>query len=177
MNANQSAVIDFLRASMEKEHKAKSRIPKPPTRLQKQAPASLHLDQVSSTSMAPGGAETSSKAILPLLSPLPLSPQPWPETEENNTNRVSAANENAVDGGGDQRGEMSRWANFTEQIEGTAIGNGRDILWWKADPSGRFTVNSAFMALTSPSSKLNSATENLIRNFRVPKILHLDFIL
>lgn len=104
MNANQSAVIDFLRASMEKEHKAKSRIPKPPTRLQKQAPASLHLDQVSSTSMAPGGAETSSKAILPLLSPLPLSPQPWPETEENNTNRVSAANENAVDGGGDQRG-------------------------------------------------------------------------
>lgn len=99
MNANQTVVVDFLRAAMEKEHKA--RLPKPPTRLQKQAPASLHLDQLSSASMSSGSADTSSKAILPLLSPLPLSPQPLPETEGN---RISA-NGNAVDGGGgDQRG-------------------------------------------------------------------------
>ncbi|XP_038902307.1 uncharacterized protein LOC120088941 [Benincasa hispida] len=101
MNANQTVVLDFLRGSMENEHKA--RLPKPPTRLQKQAPASLHLDQLSSVSMSSGSADTCSKAILPLLSPLPLSPQPLPEIDGN---RISA-NGNAADGGGgngDQRG-------------------------------------------------------------------------
>lgn len=98
MNANQTVVVDFLREAMEKEHRA--RIPKPPTRLQKQAPASLHLDQLSSVAMTSGSGNTSSNAILPLLSPLPLSPQPFPETEGNR----KSANGNAVDGGsGDQR--------------------------------------------------------------------------
>lgn len=99
MNANQTFVVDFPRAAMEKEHK--SRLPKPPTRLQKQAPASLHLDQLTSVSMSSGSADISSKAVLPLLSPLPSSPQPFPETEGNRR----AANGNTVDGGyGDQRG-------------------------------------------------------------------------
>lgn len=49
---------------------------KPPTRLQKQAPASLNIDHVSLAS-----ANETPKAI-PLLSPLILSPQPLLETTE-----------------------------------------------------------------------------------------------
>ncbi|KAA0061869.1 uncharacterized protein E5676_scaffold571G00270 [Cucumis melo var. makuwa] len=85
------------------ENELKPRLPKPPTRLQKQAPASLHLDQLSSVSMSSASNDTYSKAILPLLSPLPLSPQPLPEIDGN---RISATG-NAVEGGGgngDQRG-------------------------------------------------------------------------
>lgn len=52
---------------------------KPPTRLQKQAPASLNLDQVAMAAAAAATScpnnETDLKAI-PLLSPLVLSPQP-----------------------------------------------------------------------------------------------------
>ncbi|XP_015874007.1 uncharacterized protein LOC107411018 [Ziziphus jujuba] len=53
---------------------------KPPTRLQKKAPASLKLDQVP-TSAANDSFNETSKAI-PLLSPLVLSPQPLPEMLE-----------------------------------------------------------------------------------------------
>lgn len=53
---------------------------KPPTRLQKKAPASLKFDQVS-TSAANDSFNGTPKAI-PLLSPLVLSPQPLPETSE-----------------------------------------------------------------------------------------------
>ncbi|XP_023512816.1 uncharacterized protein LOC111777440 [Cucurbita pepo subsp. pepo] len=100
MNANQSAVVDFLRAAMDNERGG--RIPKPPTRLQKQAPAGLYLDQLSSVSMSSVGTEISSKTVLPLLSPLPSSPQPFSETEGNRM----LTNGNGADSGGngDQRG-------------------------------------------------------------------------
>lgn len=42
------------------------------------------------------------------------------------------------------------------------------------DPSGRFTVNSAFVALTTPP-RLNSATANLIWNFKARRRLNSSF--
>ncbi|XP_038706447.1 uncharacterized protein LOC120001988 [Tripterygium wilfordii] len=59
------------------EDKNKARVGKPPTRLQKRAPASLQLDQVTNTinsCLAP--------MAIPLLSPLVISPPPLTETEE-----------------------------------------------------------------------------------------------
>ncbi|KAF5751427.1 hypothetical protein HS088_TW02G00441 [Tripterygium wilfordii] len=57
--------------------KNKARVEKPPTRLQRQAPATLHLDHVTTTInsfLAP--------TAIPLLSPLVVSPPPLPEQEE-----------------------------------------------------------------------------------------------
>ncbi|KAF5446868.1 hypothetical protein F2P56_032465 [Juglans regia] len=71
----------------QKEGKAK--VGKPPTRLQKQAPASLQLDKVAVY------GETS-KAI-PFLSPLILSPQPLPETLEIRSGK-SGSNEEEDNG-------------------------------------------------------------------------------
>ncbi|GAV78304.1 hypothetical protein CFOL_v3_21772 [Cephalotus follicularis] len=64
--------------------KAKTKFGKPPTRLQKHAPASLQLDQVGVSRNADPyalSAETRLTAI-PLLSPLIVSPRQETETEE-----------------------------------------------------------------------------------------------
>ncbi|GLU02317.1 hypothetical protein SLE2022_195710 [Rubroshorea leprosula] len=53
----------------------KTKFRKPPTRLQKHAPTSLQVHQVAGSSFG------SSKAVIPLLSPLTVSPRPL-ESEE-----------------------------------------------------------------------------------------------
>ena len=57
---------------------SKTKVGKPPTRLQRHAPASLQLDQMKVDAARTSGAATP----IPLLTPLALSPNPFPETEE-----------------------------------------------------------------------------------------------
>lgn len=56
---------------------SKIKIGKPPTRLQRQAPASLQLDHVSSSCYA-----NPNLSVIPLLSPLVVSPESLPEAED-----------------------------------------------------------------------------------------------
>lgn len=65
--------------------------------------------------------------------------------------------------------ELNSWVSFTENVEGVMLGQGRDRLWWKIDKSGVFSIESAFLALTSPSHRLESSSFNQIWHFKVPK--------
>lgn len=65
--------------------------------------------------------------------------------------------------------ELDRWSSFTEKLDGVVLGQGRDVLWWKADRSRVFSEKSAFLVLTTLSPRMQSSTSNLIWNFRVPK--------
>ncbi|XVF20003.1 hypothetical protein REPUB_Repub11eG0160400 [Reevesia pubescens] len=69
----------------------KTKVGKPPTRLQKQAPASLKLDRMKivdasagrTSTLGPSTRTSSEPATpIPLLTPLALSPNPFPETNE-----------------------------------------------------------------------------------------------
>ncbi|KAJ8750597.1 hypothetical protein K2173_015769 [Erythroxylum novogranatense] len=55
------------------------KVGKPPTRLQKHAPASLVLDHLPTNPIVPEAS--GSRTPIPLLSPLVLSPQPLPQEE------------------------------------------------------------------------------------------------
>ena len=68
---------------------SKTKVGKPPTRLQKHAPASLQLDQMKAAAArsspfepSNGTSEAATPTPIPLLTPLALSPNPFPETEE-----------------------------------------------------------------------------------------------
>ncbi|KAI3678275.1 hypothetical protein L6452_37562 [Arctium lappa] len=61
---------------------------KHPTRLQKQAPATLQLHEI---------PKDYSKTVIPFLSPLVLSPAPLPEASDNDAKRSFAATPNADD--------------------------------------------------------------------------------
>ncbi|XP_022729601.1 uncharacterized protein LOC111284844 [Durio zibethinus] len=66
---------------------SKTKEGKPPTRLQKHAPASLKLDQMKAAAarISPFGPCTGNSEAatpIPLLTPLALSPNPFPGTEE-----------------------------------------------------------------------------------------------
>ncbi|XVE79538.1 hypothetical protein DITRI_Ditri14bG0066600 [Diplodiscus trichospermus] len=66
---------------------SKTKVGKPPTRLQKHAPASLQLDQMKaeaarSCPFGPSNGTSDGPIPIPLLTPLALSPIPFPETEE-----------------------------------------------------------------------------------------------
>ncbi|KAJ7947604.1 Major viral transcription factor [Quillaja saponaria] len=91
---------------------------KPPTRLQKQAPASLQLDQAAGTTPAnPYYPSPESSRAIPLLSPLILSPQPLPgiSVKENrlpgNGNNEGQGNSSAMQG---TRWQHPAVAPFTE---------------------------------------------------------------
>lgn len=63
----------------------KTKVGKPPTRLQKHAPASLKLDRINTAAAGTrlfGTSGGTSPAAIPLLSPVTLSPYPFPDTEE-----------------------------------------------------------------------------------------------
>ncbi|GKV32943.1 hypothetical protein SLEP1_g41506 [Rubroshorea leprosula] len=68
----------------------KTNVGKPPTRLQKQAPASLQVDRVARTSFGP------SDAVIPLLSPLTVSPKPLEPEEYGFPTRADKDNGAAV---------------------------------------------------------------------------------
>lgn len=71
------------------QKEAKAKVGKAPTRLQKHAPASLQLDKIAvaaasvATTTDPFSASGETPKAIPLLSPLVLSPEPFPETVEN----------------------------------------------------------------------------------------------
>ncbi|KAL4317792.1 hypothetical protein GQ457_18G006040 [Hibiscus cannabinus] len=60
---------------------SKTRVGKPPTRLQKHAPESLKLDQMK-PSTSPSEAPAPTPIPIPLLTPLALSPSLFPDTDE-----------------------------------------------------------------------------------------------
>lgn len=63
----------------------KTKIGKPPTRLQKHAPATLQIDQMKGEAEAEAASRTTSSEAatpIPLLTPLAMSPTPFPDKEE-----------------------------------------------------------------------------------------------
>ncbi|KAH7550001.1 hypothetical protein ACOSP7_024934 [Xanthoceras sorbifolium] len=71
--------------------KTRTKLGKPPTRLQKHAPSTLQLDHFSGggggnpfvvSSSGNNTSSSSSLPVIPLLSPLVVSPRPLPEAEE-----------------------------------------------------------------------------------------------
>ncbi|KAL6967585.1 hypothetical protein U1Q18_033393 [Sarracenia purpurea var. burkii] len=79
--------------------KSKSILPaaKPPTRLQKQAPAALHLDQfavsgnIDNSNYPSSSTETFSRCAIPLLSPLVVSPIPSKERERKQSTAIAGS--------------------------------------------------------------------------------------
>lgn len=67
---------------------SKTKIRKPPTRLQRQAPASLQLHHVGSS-----GYTNPNLTVIPLLSPLVVSPESLPEAEDFRFPKCDGSNE------------------------------------------------------------------------------------
>lgn len=84
------------------QKEAKPKGGKPPTRLQKHAPASLQLDKVA-PAVDPSAVSGETPKAIPFLSPLVLSPQPLPETVEKRSGE--SGSDDQKDNGEEEKSE------------------------------------------------------------------------
>lgn len=89
-----------------RQKEAKAKVGKPPTRLQKQAPASLQLDKVA-PAVDPSAVSSETPKAIPFLSPLELSPQPLPETVEKRSGPESGSGDQKDNGEEEKSDQVS----------------------------------------------------------------------